>query len=119
MNNNQKASQDSDIPVKIIKNNLDIFKKTLYARNSIELIRIQSLMKAANITPGFKKEDETDNANYRPISILPNLLKVLGRCFYNQLYKDAYNYILSLIKYFLFSNTDFEMVSVLYIILSG
>ena len=30
-------------------------------------------MESANITPVFKKNDQTAKTNYRPISILPNL----------------------------------------------
>ena len=40
-------------------------------------------MKPANNTPVFQKDDRMNKANYRPISILPNLLE---RCLYNQLH---------------------------------
>ena len=55
--NNSKASQDSDIPVKFIKDNLDIFKKIICQElNSfIKVRRFPSLMKAANINSVFKK----------------------------------------------------------------
>ena len=55
--NNSKASQDSDIPVKFIKDNLDIFKKIICQElNSfVKVRRFPSLMKAANITSVFKK----------------------------------------------------------------
>ena len=43
-------------------------------------------MRAANITPVFNEKDPTDKANYRPISLLQNLSKLLERCLYNQLY---------------------------------
>ena len=39
----------------------------------------------ANVTPVFKKEDPLDKSNYRPVSILPLLLKVYERVIYNQL----------------------------------
>lgn len=41
-------------------------------------------MKATNFTPVFEKDDKTNKANYRPISILPNLSNVLERCLYSQ-----------------------------------
>ena len=68
-------------------------------------------MNAANITPVFQKDDGTDKADYRAISLLRNLSKVLQRPYIN-------NYIFPLIKSFLFSNADFWRVSVLNIVLS-
>ena len=51
--NNSKASQDSDISVRINIDNLDTFKKILYQ----EISRFPSSRKATNITPVFKKDD--------------------------------------------------------------
>ena len=58
LNNNFKALQDSEIAVKIIKDNLDISKKFLCQElnRSIEISRFPSSMKAANITPVFEKK---------------------------------------------------------------
>ena len=58
LNNNFKALQDSEIAVKIIKDNLDISKKLLCQElnRSIEISRFPSSMKAANITPVFEKK---------------------------------------------------------------
>ena len=79
-----KASQDSDIPTKIIKNNIDTFVPVLLTEfnESLKLNRFPHFMKSANITPVFKKNDRTDKSNYRPVSILPNLSKVFERCIY-------------------------------------
>jgi hypothetical protein len=33
-------------------------------------------MKAAQVTPVFKKKSPLDKANYRPVSILPTLSKI-------------------------------------------
>ena len=80
-----KASQDSDIPTKIIKDNIGIFVPVLLTEfnESLKLNRFPHSMKSANITPVFKKNDRTDKSNYRPVSILPNLSKVFERCIYN------------------------------------
>ena len=69
--NNSTTSQDSDIPVKIIRNNLDIFKHILCQElnRSIELSRFRRSLRQS-----------TDKANYRLIIILPKLSKVLERC---------------------------------------
>ena len=88
-----KASQDSDIPTRIIKDNVDIFVTVLLTEfnKSLKLSRFPHSMKSANITPVFKKNDRTDKTNYRPISIFPNLSKIFERCIYKQLsaYFDA------------------------------
>ena len=82
-----KASQDSDIPTKIIKGNINIFVPVLLIEfdESLKLNRFPHSMKSANIKPVFKKNDRTDKSNYRPVSILPNLSKVFERCIYKQL----------------------------------
>ena len=81
-----KASQDLDIPTKIIKDNIDIFVPVLLTEfnESLKLDRFPHSMKSANITPVFKKNDRTDKFNYRPVSILPNLSKVFERCIRKQ-----------------------------------
>lgn len=42
-------------------------------------------LKLATIIPVYKKDDESDKENYRPISILPTLSKVFERLLFNQL----------------------------------
>ena len=42
--------------------------------------------KFANITPAFKKDDPTITSNYRPISLLCVISKVLERCVFNHCY---------------------------------
>ena len=82
-----KASQDSDIPTKIIKDNIDIFVPVLLTEfnESLKLNRFPHSMKSANITPLFKKNDRTNKFNNRPVCILPNISKVFERCIYKQL----------------------------------
>ena len=43
-------------------------------------------LKYADITTIFKKDDKTDRANYRPISILPNLRKIYEQFKQSQIY---------------------------------
>ena len=77
-----KAAQDSDIPTKVIKDNIDIFTPILLEEfnKSLALAVFPSSIKLANIIQLFKKVDRTDKSNYRPISILPNLSKVFEKC---------------------------------------
>ena len=74
----RKASQKVDIPVRIIKENLDIVSYFLYHNfnNSLSCSTFPAAMKYGEVTPIHKKDDKTDKENYRPISILPNLSKV-------------------------------------------
>ena len=43
-------------------------------------------LKYTDITPIFKKDDKTDKANYRPISIFPNLTKIYELFEQNQIH---------------------------------
>ena len=42
--------------------------------------------KAARATPIFKDGDNSELSNYRPISILPVLIRLFGKLIFNQLY---------------------------------
>ena len=83
-----KACQDTDIPTKIIKENADVFAEILLSsfNDSVEKSNFPSSLKKTNITPAFKKGDRNCNDNYRPVSILPNMLKIFERCIFRQLY---------------------------------
>ena len=84
----KKVSQKSEIPLKIIKENVDITLYFLYHNfnNSLSCATFQTSMKYADVIPIHKKDDKTDKENYLPISILPNLSKVYERLMYNQIY---------------------------------
>ena len=84
----KKACQGSDIPVKIIKENIDIITDFIYNNfnNSLFSSYFPSNLKNADITPVFKKKDRENVENYRPVSILPVLSKVYERCMYDQMY---------------------------------
>ena len=88
--NPTKASQDNDIPTRIIKENSDILCAFIYNdfnNNLIDNGIFPDSLKFANITPVFKKDSRTEKTNYRPVSILPNLSKIYERLIYNQLSK--------------------------------
>ena len=53
--NPSKASQSSDIPTKIIRQNLDLFAPTSRNESIIDLNKFSSTMKLGNIIPSFKK----------------------------------------------------------------
>ena len=94
--NVSKASQDSDIPTKIIKVNAEIFAEVLYNvfNRSLEVGQFPSGMNLQNVTPVHKKGSRYDKGNYRPVSILPNLSKFFERCLHKQI-SDFFDTILS------------------------
>ena len=107
----KKASQKSDIPLKIIKENIDIISYFLHHNfnSSLSCATFPTSMKYADVIPVHKKDDKTDKENYRPINILPNLSKVYERLTYNQS-------ILILTRYSLSFNAVFGKVLTLSIV---
>ena len=86
-----KATQQGDIPTKIIKDNEDLFSYFISAsfNNAVN----PNELKQADIKPIYKKESINEKENYRPVSILPNLSKIFERCMYDQL-KDHFDKLL-------------------------
>ena len=84
----KKASQASDIPVKIVKENRDLIARFILHNfnNASSCSEYPASLKYADITPIFKKDDKTDKTNYRPISILLNLSKIYEQFMQNQMY---------------------------------
>ena len=60
---------NSDIPTKIIQDNIGIFTPILHQEfnKSLELGKFPFEMKLADVTPVFKKEDQTNKENYRSL----------------------------------------------------
>ena len=68
----------SDIPLKVIKENVEIISYLLYHDiiNLLSCAIFPTSMKYADFIPIHKKDDKTDKENYRLVSILPNVSKV-------------------------------------------
>ena len=79
-----KASQSSDIPIKVLKENSNIFSNFLCNsfNNSIKLSTFPEVFKHTDITPLHKKGKKDIKGNYRPVSILPNLSKTFEKCMF-------------------------------------
>ena len=86
--NAKKAKQENDIPIKLIKENIDLFSSILSRLFNfyIDKTSFPNSLKQADITPVHKKDDTNDNNNYRPVSILPSLCKAFEKCLYDQIY---------------------------------
>ena len=91
-----KATEQGDIPTKIIKDNKDIFSYFISTsfNNAVNKGVFPDELKHPDIKPIYKKESRNEKENYRPVSILPNLSKIFERCMYDQL-KDYFDKILS------------------------
>ena len=84
---NRKAIQNTDILVKIIKQNAHIFESYIchFFNVCVDKGTFLSVLKHADITPVFKKGYGGSKENYRPVSILPVIPKIFGKLLCNQI----------------------------------
>jgi hypothetical protein len=90
-----KACDPDGIPFRLLKechqqiapSLCDIFNHSLVSG------RVASEWKSANITPMHKKKQKEPAENYRPISLLPIISKVMECCVYNRLYQHVLHLI--------------------------
>ena len=91
--NAKKAKQENDTPIKLIKEDIELFSSVLSRMFNFYIDRISfpNSLKQADITPVHKKDDTNDKNNYRPVNILPSLSKTFGKCLYDQIcaYTDS------------------------------
>ena len=82
-----KATQNIDIPTKLIKDNADIFAEFILISLSkcIEQSVFPSKLKLANITPVHKKTSKSSKENYKLVSILSNVSKVYEKFMFKQM----------------------------------
>ena len=83
-----KASGPDNIPAKILKLTAEQISPSICRlfNLSLRLGMMPTAWKEANVTPVFKNGNEACVENYRPISLLCILSKVLERCVYNRIY---------------------------------
>ena len=87
-----KATPIGDISVDIFKSTADIHL-SFSINLSIEKDCFPEELKLAEVSPIFKKKDDLDKENYRPVSVLPHVSKVFERIMHHQIYgymKDKY-----------------------------
>ena len=86
--NSNKASGRNSIPYRILfllKN--DISKQLAGLFNlSFPTGGFPSVLKTAKVVPIFKKDSKLDYSFYRPISLLSNIEKIIGKLMYKRLY---------------------------------
>ena len=83
----RKAIQNTDIPVKILKQNADIFGSYIchFFNVCVDKGMFPSVLKHADIAPAFKKGYRGSKENYRPVSILPVISKIFEKLLCNQI----------------------------------
>ena len=76
--NLNKAVQDSDIPVKILKENADFFADYIYFQfnEAVDTSKFVDFFKSADVLSAFKQSSRNKKENYRPISILSLISKI-------------------------------------------
>ena len=82
-----KATPVDDIPAEMLKSTTDVHVSLLtkIINSSIRNESFLDKLKAAVVTPIFKKNDDLDNENYRPVSVLPHGSKINERVMYIQI----------------------------------
>ena len=89
-----KATGCDQIPAKVIKMVAQNVATPLASiiNASINQSRFPQDLKLADVSPVFKKKDNLDNKNYRPVSILPSISKIFESLMADQL-TDYFNHI--------------------------
>ena len=83
----KKANLTRDIPAGIPKGYVDsyISVHTKILNNSSERGCFPNHLKLAEVSPVFKKKDELNKENYRPVSVLPHASKIFERIVFTQM----------------------------------
>ena len=83
----KRATRKGDIPAKILKDSLSVYTKelTTIVNNCLKDSLFPNELKLADVSPVFKKDDDLNKENYRPVSILSHMSKVFERIFYKQI----------------------------------
>ena len=84
----RKATQITDIPVKISKENADIFSVYIcdFLNETIRSGKFPAILKNGDIAAVFKKDFKGSKENYRPVSILPIISNIFEKIISKQLY---------------------------------
>ena len=84
---NNKASQETNLPVRFVKENAEYFAEIICSQfnESINSLKFPLSFKLANVAPVFKNESRNHRNNYRPVSILPLISKVFEKIMNKQL----------------------------------
>ena len=79
-----KATQNTDIPTRLIEENSDIFAVFIF-ENLNDSISQSVFPSALKLAKKEKKDSRSKKVHYRPISVLPNISKIYERFFFKQI----------------------------------
>ena len=90
-----KATGPDELPAKILKETAEVIAPSLTElfNKSLRLGCLPEDWKLANIVPVFKKDNKEQAENYRPISLLSIVSKVMERCLFNAIRDHVFNLI--------------------------
>ena len=85
--NVKKSSAFGCIPVAILKNCVDVYLAHLTnsVNHSLQICVFPQKLKQAEVIPLYKKLDQLNKRNYRPVSLLPHSSKIFERIIYKQI----------------------------------
>jgi len=88
---------DDDIHDNLVKQCVQLIKETLAHIYNLSLNSgvFPDIWKTAKVKPLYKKRDNCDMKNYRPISVISVFAKLLERLMYNRIISFLYEKILS------------------------
>ena len=83
----RKATQNTDIPIRILKQNSDISGNYIcdFFNECVGKDVFPSILKNTNITSVFKKGFRGSKDNYRPVSIIPIISKIFEKLLSKQI----------------------------------
>ena len=83
-----KSVRPNSIPIKILKvlkNNISSQLGDIFSI-SLSTGVFPTILKVAKVVPVYKKDSNFDFSNYRPVSLLSNIEKILEKLMYNKIY---------------------------------
>ena len=85
-----KAVGLNKVSARLLKDAVDVITPSLTAlfNESLQTRSFPSIWKTAKVIPLFKEGDKKNASNYRSISILPTLSKLLEKAVHTQLYAN-------------------------------
>ena len=94
----ENKATSGEIPLWLLKDNCELTTYICrFVNDFFTTGEFPDSQKLANVTPIFKKGDPLNKTNYRPVSVLPLISKVIEKIIYNQVSEYMQQYLNSLL----------------------